>query len=169
MYRDGKNESASHTTAGISLIGFIVVVAVSLSYYQFMYVSQVNSKPTFSNSILSPQETIKVTMVEDAYLESSPIHFKPQEVRAMLGVSNKIEWTNYDTVSHTVTTDSPQYVDIVNGKFDSLAHPEQTGSNGLIKPGETWSFTFTKVGEFPYHCDPHPYMKGTVTVVENFS
>jgi len=169
MSRNGEKESANHATAGISIIGFVVVVAVSLIYYQFIYVPQANAIPRFTSAILEPAETTRVTMVEDAVLESSPIHFKPQEARAVLGVSNTVEWANNDSVAHTVTSDDPQYVDVINGKFDSLAHPEQTGANGYIESGGKWSFTFTKAGEFPYHCSPHPWMKGKVIVVENFS
>jgi plastocyanin len=103
-------------------------------------------------------------------LESTTDHFKPYEARAVLGLSNKVEWTNNDSVAHTVTGDDPQYVDVINGNFDSLKHPEQTRLNGFIEPdGGKSSFTFTKVGEFPYHCFPHPWMKGKVNVVENYT
>jgi plastocyanin len=162
--------SGHDMTAGISIGAFIVGVIVSLAYYQFVYVPQANAKPTFPSSVLSPKETTTVGIVKDAVLESSKDHFKPYEVRAVLGVSNRVEWTNNDLVAHTVTSDDPQYSDVINGKFDSLAHPDQTGANGFLEPdGGKWSFTFTKVGEFPYHCSPHPWMKGKVVVVENFS
>jgi plastocyanin len=166
---NGEQKSAAHTTAGISIIGFVVVVAISRIYYQFIYVPQANAKPTFSASILQPGERTQVTIVEGAVLKSSSIHFKPYDARAVLGVSNTVEWTNKDSLAHTVTSDEPQYVDVINGKFDTLAHPEQTGANGLIEPDGNWSFTFTKAGEFTYHCEPHPWMKGKVVVVENFS
>lgn len=164
-----EKKSAIHATAGISIIGFVVVVAVSLIYYQFIYVPQANARPTFARSILEPAERTQVTIVEGAVLKSSSFHFKPYDARAVLGISNTVEWTNKDSVAHTVTSDEPQYVDVINGNFDSLAHPEQTGASGLIEPDGNWSFTFTKVGEFPYHCEPHPWMKGEVVVVDNFS
>jgi len=34
----------------------------------------------------------------------------------------------------------------------------------LIKPGDTWSFTFAKAGRYPYHCGLHPWMTGVVDV-----
>jgi plastocyanin len=34
-------------------------------------------------------------------------------------------------------------------------------------PGDTYQYTFNKVGKFSYECGPHPMMKGVVTVVEN--
>ena len=36
----------------------------------------------------------------------------------------------------------------------------------LLAKGERYSFTFTKVGSYPYHCAPHPYMQGAVVVTE---
>ena len=33
-----------------------------------------------------------------------------------------------------------------------------------LMPEETWSRTFDKPGRFPYHCEPHPHMKGEVVV-----
>src|SRR5215204_391220 len=36
----------------------------------------------------------------------------------------------------------------------------------LLAKGERYSFTFTEVDSYPYHCAPHPDMKGTVVVTE---
>lgn len=55
-------------------------------------------------------------------------------------------WVNRDPLPHTVTSD--------DGKFDS----------DLIDPARSWSRTFGEAGTFAYHCTPHPFMKGTVTV-----
>lgn len=64
-------------------------------------------------------------------------------------VGTTVTWTNKDGVKHNVNPDSPS-ADFPVGK--------------LIGNGETYSFTFTKVGTYGYHCMPHPYMKGTVVV-----
>jgi plastocyanin len=37
-------------------------------------------------------------------------------------------------------------------------------SSPLLAPGETYTREFTTAGTFPYHCNPHPSMKATVTV-----
>ena len=34
----------------------------------------------------------------------------------------------------------------------------------LLAPGETFTRTFDTPGVFPYHCAPHPFMTGRVTV-----
>lgn len=62
-----------------------------------------------------------------------------------------VTWTNQDSVGHTVTAN-----DTSQGGPDSK----------LLKKGETFSYTFDEVGEFPYFCAPHPYMKASVTVTE---
>ena len=58
-----------------------------------------------------------------------------------------VEWVNDDPLAHTVVaTDST---------FDS----------GLIEPGATWRHLFSVPGTYTYSCRPHPFMKGTITVV----
>ena len=149
-----------NTTTVISIATFVIAVAVTLAYYQFVFVPQANAKPIFPAAIITPKETTEVEIVKDAVLQSSKDHFKPLLVRSVLGVSSRVEWTNADSIAHTVTGDEPQYEDVVNGKFDSLSHPDQTGgANGFLEPdGGKWSFTFTKTGEYLYHCSPHPWM-----------
>jgi amicyanin len=64
-------------------------------------------------------------------------------------VGTKVTWTNQDTVKHTVTVDSGD-----------------GPKSELFGKGQTFSYTFTKAGSYSYHCEPHPYMKATVTVTE---
>lgn len=76
-----------------------------------------------------------------------------------------VTWTNRDTVEHNAMR---QHSD------SSSAHAAPTLSEvqpnvfagPLLKTGESYSFTFNEVGTNPYHCAPHPYMQGSVTVVE---
>ncbi len=76
-------------------------------------------QPTFAPSILVPDETVGIKILQGASLESNPQAFVPKNARGIIGVSNKITWTNADTVMHSVTSDN-DYVDPVNGKFDSI-------------------------------------------------
>ena len=148
---------------GISVIAFVVAVAVSMGYYQFVYIPQANAKPILPEEVLEPAETVEVNIAEGASLPTNGQFFVPEEVRGTIGLSNKVVWTNGDVTGHTVTSDNG-YVDKINGDFDSI---KQQGS--LIQPGKTFEFTFTEVGEYPYHCEPHPHMKGTVKIVESFA
>jgi len=71
--------------------------------------------------------------------------FKPANITIKRGT--KVIWINKDSVQHTATAN--------NGRsFDS----------GLLRKGQRYSHTFKSVGKKPYHCEPHPHMKGSVTV-----
>ncbi|WP_075054375.1 cupredoxin domain-containing protein [Nitrososphaera viennensis] len=149
------------------MTAFIVAVAVSLAYYQYVYVPEANRTPYVPPEVRNPEQTIPVTIVKDAGLESNPKNYVPNDVRAVLGLSNKVTWINQDPNFHTVTSDDG-YVDAISGKFDSQAHLDET-FNGFIAGGGSWSFTFTKAGDYAYHCVPHPFMQGVIRVVENFA
>lgn len=59
----------------------------------------------------------------------------------------KVIWTNKDSVSHTVTSDSGKVLD-----------------SPLIKSNTTFEYTFNEAGTFDYHCEPHPQMRGKIIV-----
>jgi plastocyanin len=149
-------------TAGISIIAFIVAIAASLVYYQYFYLPEVNKRPAIPQEILNPPQSVTVTIVEGSANPDQERNYVPKQVRGMLGVDNKIVWVNEDTTFHSVTSDNG-FEDRINGKFDSIA------TIGLVEPAGTWEFTFTETGEYPYHCEPHPWMKGKVTIVESFA
>jgi plastocyanin len=148
---------------GISVITFVVAVAVSMGYYQFVYIPQATARPTLPEEVLNPSEVTEVGIAEGSSLETNGEFFVPRDVRGTIGISNKVVWTNNDVTGHTVTTDDG-YVDLINGEFNSI---EQLGA--IIMPGETFEFTFTQVGQYPYHCEPHPWMQASVEIVESFA
>ena len=78
------------------------------------------------------------------YIDIQGYAFSPSSIT--INVGDTIVWTNYDSASHTVTSN--------DGLFDS----------GGISTGNTFSFTFTSAGTFNYYCTPHPGMTGSVTV-----
>ena len=55
-------------------------------------------------------------------------------------------WVNEGNVPHTSTADN------------------QLWSSPLLSRGESYSRVFNDVGEFPYFCEPHPFMRGVVVV-----
>jgi plastocyanin len=75
--------------------------------------------------------------------------YDPPQLTA--GVGDTVVWTNTGEIDHTVTAD--------DGSFDS----------GPIPPGGTFEFTFEDEGDFPYHCDPHPFMVASITVSKSAS
>lgn len=147
---------------GLSIIFFIVAITISIAFYQFVFLNELNAKPQISEEIANPPESEKVIIVEGAALPNNAQFYDPKDARATLEVNNKLVWINEDTTAHTVSTDD-DYHDKLSGKFDSME------TIGLIPPGGTYEFIFTEDGEYPYHCEPHPWMTGIVTVVKNFS
>jgi plastocyanin len=46
----------------------------------------------------------------------------------------------------------------------SVTADDGTWDSGLIEPGAIWRHTFDMPGTYTFHCTPHPFMKGMVTV-----
>jgi len=76
--------------------------------------------------------------------------YSPSELTTLVG--NNVTWLNDSGVIHTVTSGSPQ--EGPDGTFDS----------GIIMSGDTFSHSFTQVGNYQYFCTIHPWMTGTVIV-----
>lgn len=109
--------------------------------------------------LANPPETTNIAIQYGASIQSSGDGYLPKEVFVTLGVNNRVVWTNQDSVPSSVISDSG-YVDRLTGKkLDS----------GPISPESKFEFVFTEPGAYPYHSEPHPWMRGTIFVVENFS
>jgi plastocyanin len=80
--------------------------------------------------------------------------YQPNPVQVSVGTT--VTWTNNDSQPHTVTSGSNGQPD---NKFNSS--PNFTP---LLNTGQTFSFTFTQAGDYPYYCMLHPNMVGTVNV-----
>jgi plastocyanin len=72
------------------------------------------------------------------------VAFAPATLTVKVGET--VVWVNRDPFPHTVTSQA--------GGFDS--HD--------IAPGQSWRYTPTKAGVFPYLCTLHPTMHATLTV-----
>ena len=72
--------------------------------------------------------------------------FSPAQVTIPKG--GKVTWVNCSAAAtqHTSTSDAP--------KWDS----------GFLAQYATFEQTFDAAGSFPFHCNPHPFMKGTIVV-----
>lgn len=80
--------------------------------------------------------------------------YSPDVATVVLGINNTVRWINQADTTNTL---APDVSWVQNGKsFDS---------KGVIKPGQSYQFTFTKPGIFGYHGEPRPWQKGTVIVL----
>ena len=65
--------------------------------------------------------------------------FSPSDVT--ISVGDTVMWTNNDPFTHTTTSDNAVW------------------NSGNLAGGQTFSFTFTSAGDFPYHCNIFPSKK----------
>lgn len=70
--------------------------------------------------------------------------FGPKAVTVKVGQT--ITWTNDDDIPHTVVATDKSF------------------RSKVLDTGQSFSFTFTKAGQFAYFCSLHPMMTGKVTV-----
>ncbi|MGI0101776.1 MAG: cupredoxin domain-containing protein [Nitrosotalea sp.] len=77
-------------------------------------------------------------------------YFDPASLSVKVGTT--VTWTNQDAAAHTVTSGDPS------------AGPSGTFDSGLIKPGNTFKYTFTTPGTTSYFCTIHPWMTGKIIV-----
>ncbi|AIF85562.1 plastocyanin [Candidatus Nitrososphaera evergladensis SR1] len=111
------------------------------------------------NELANPPQTTNIDIEQGASDQGANKGYSPKEIRVVLGTNNRVVWTNRDTVPESVVSDSGYIDELTGKKFES----------GLILPGGTFEFTFTKEGEYSYHAEPHPWMTGKISVVEGFA
>jgi len=120
------------------------------------YLPESLAKPSVSEHILEPVKSTEIEMILGSADPNQQDNFVPKLVNIQLGIDNHVIWINVDDVAHTVTPDH-RAEDSYSGAFASL---------GVIKPGETYEFLFTEEHEIEYHCEPHPWMTGTLIITK---
>lgn len=140
---------------GIGLIALLVAAGASTIFYTSWYLPESLAKPTVAENILHPEGSFEIDIVLGAVTEGND-NFVPNKPTITLTQDNLVKWINNDETAHTVTPDH-RATDLYSGDF---------GSPGVIMPGDEYEFLFTEPQEIPYHCEPHPWMTGTITIVE---
>ena len=84
------------------------------------------------------ESTHDVTIVDFA--------FDPSAITVTVG--STVKWTNMGSFTHSVTNDA------------------NASDRHNIDPGSVYTRTFTAPGSFTYHCSFHPFMTGTIVVVQ---
>jgi plastocyanin len=138
---------------GIGMIALIIGMSASVVFYTSFYLPESMAKPSVSKHILNPEEDFIIEIVSGAVVEGN-LNYVPNKPTVTLSINNKVIWQNNDDTAHTVTPDH-RSEDSYSGDF---------GSSGVIKPGEIYEFLFTEPQDIPYHCTPHPWMEGTISV-----
>ncbi|HJU12878.1 MAG TPA: plastocyanin/azurin family copper-binding protein [Candidatus Nitrosotalea sp.] len=145
--------SISHAY-GIGLMALIIGAAISIGYYQLYYIPEYNAKPVIPEKVKNPGQTTAISIVAGSVNQDQQQNFVPKKQEVQLGVDNLVVWTNQDQAAHYVTP-VKDYKDAYSGDFGSDA----------ISPGKTYQFLFTQIGQIPYYCKVHPWMKGEIDIV----
>ena len=149
------SQSSSHVY-GIGIITIMVGISVSIIFYQMYYLPESFAKPAVAEHILNPIEQTNISMILGSANPDQQDNFVPKLVNIQLGIDNHVIWINDDDTPHTVTPDH-SIADSYSGPF---------GSSGVVKAGEKYEFLFTESLEIEYHCEPHPWMTGTLIVTK---
>ncbi|RMW37125.1 MAG: copper-binding protein [Nitrosopumilus sp.] len=139
---------------GIGLIALLIGLSASVVFYTSFYLPESLAKPSVSHAILEPaEEFFLIEIVPGAVIDGNE-NYVPNKPTVLLTFTNNVKWVNNDDTAHTVTPDH-RFADPFSGDF---------GSPGVIKPGDSYEFLFTEPTVVHYFCQPHPWMKGEVSV-----
>lgn len=120
------------------IVVFVIVGIISLSVMQ---------------SSFAEQESLKVSIPKGTSVlgcEVKSLCYIPDPITVNVG--DVVEWTNYDSTAHTVSSGSPK------DGADGIIYSD------LMQPEKVFAFSFDESGSFPYFCTIHPWMEGLIVV-----
>src|SRR3989344_8568119 len=124
---------------GVILTLVLIVLAIGIYFFVF--------NDSDISDYYNPSQDSK-TNSNSNNIEIRDFMYSPKTLT--ISVGETVTWTNYDSMQHTVTSDSG---DVLNSE--------------LLGQGKTYSMTFTEAGTYDYHCTPHPYMKGKIIIISS--
>ena len=101
---------------------------------------------------VSAEEAVKPSNVIEVHIPKGADKFEPALLKIKAG--DTVKWVNDDDRKHVIASI------LGKGTNDKELFAPQ------IVPGNSWSHTFTKSGEYPYFCYIHYVMMGAVVVEE---
>jgi len=142
---------------GVGIMAVIVAVGAGIVFYQMFYLPESLERPSVDEHILHPVGTTEISMIMGSGDPNQVDNFMPKLPNIELTKNNLVVWINDDNTPHTVTPDH-RHEDGYSGEF---------GSPGVVLAGEAYEFLFTEEGVIGYHCQPHPWMTGTLTITKS--
>jgi len=145
-----------------ALVALVVLLIVAGAAYLLVNPAALTSAPpplyTFTNngnsisisanntSAFTPSNAVQVYIpYGGGENDDGATEYLPQVITVVIGVNNTVTWINQDLIAHNIISNT--------GAFAS----------GDLSPGQTYTFTFTQAGTYPYYCSYHP-MTGVVLV-----
>ena len=159
-------ETSSSHAYGIGIIAVIIALSLTISWYTMFWLPEENQKVFVDEHILNPSGQTTINIIQGSSSPEQEDNYIPKLVQVQLTIDNFVVWKNIDETPHTVTPDShdkDEITDPYSGPF---------GSIGVIMPGENYEFLFTDAPPngakvIDYHCEPHPWMTGTIQITKS--
>jgi len=136
------------------IIGALAVLVVGglAVWMQFGAKQQPNDTTRVGDSQNTTSDAVDRTDSTIVAIAMKNTAFTPQKIQVKKGTI--VRWVNEDDIRHNV---------VALNENDQSGLPAQ---NELFGKGGTYEFTFDLIGTFDYKCTPHPFMTGSVEVVE---
>ncbi|MGA2783734.1 MAG: plastocyanin/azurin family copper-binding protein [Candidatus Bathyarchaeia archaeon] len=137
-------KTKSITAAVFVLLAFSLLI---VGFYN-LYLHDIGVSSSYLRGNRAGNRRIQVVVVKipRGAAENLHINFEPAVISLQIGVNNTVTWMNEDDDWHTAHSNIPEFY------------------SNLIQPGGNFTHTFERPGVYPYHCDPHPWMTGKITV-----
>ncbi|QLE39445.1 plastocyanin [Nostoc sp. C052] len=118
----------------IAIASAFLVILLSLSSCSPNHKATTNQPMAMKDQPQTADTTVKIR------------NFKFEPANLAIAVGKTVQFINVDEEPHTATA--------TDGTFNSKA----------LDTNQTWNYTATKPGTYPYICSVHPFMKGMLTV-----
>jgi plastocyanin len=146
-------DERKHTSTKRRVAVFSAIAAGSVAaILAGLVINSVVPRASFTEDVLHPPRSVTVSIPQNAWDSSGNASFSPREIAVVLGTNNTVVWLN----------NSPDPERVIGADERMAGGFGQT--EGLIRPGGSWAFTFTEPGVYDYNSDIHPWLKGTVVV-----
>lgn len=157
----------THKTLKATLSGAFALPALVLALSGCTAAAPSSVQPSEDTSQGQPADSAAPEGDSGAAMEeviAVDLEFMPEDITVPVGTT--VRWTNGETVNHTVTSGAWGEVNEGTGMRGTQT-PDGMFDHDLApmgQEGDTFEFTFEEPGEYPYYCEPHLGMFGTITV-----
>jgi plastocyanin len=141
----------------------ILIVLAAVMIIVLVGVGAALAVPLQPPLVLGSTSCAQGTACVEMPLNAAALNFSPDNMTVVMGVNNTVQWTNHDSIDHTVV------VCPVGGGV--LCSPSvAVASSSLLSKGDTFEVTLNATGVYHFYCSIHPStMRGTIVVVSGNS
>ncbi len=145
---------------GVMLLGY----NINKNYYTTSIIptsTHINDEVLTTPTQAQSNDMVDFTASKEVKVVIKNFEYVPKKIRIQAGTT--VTWTNEDDMKHNVMLD---HEDSDKPHDAKLGDDPSKFEGPLLAKGESYSFTFLNSSNNPYHCSPHPWMKGQVEVIQ---